>query len=241
MDDGAEFSNTRADHSANLRAARQRLRESKFFVKRSKCEFASEKIDFVGLRVSASGVRTQPEKIQQLVNWPMPKDVADIRSFTNIYQKFVPNYANMLAPISALLRKNVEWTWGDAQQKAFETVIQKLAQSTTIAYPGVGKPFHVHTDASDVALGATLSQEDEKGEMRLVACMSKKLNAAECKYPAHKMEKLALVTALKYWRPYLCGADIRTYTDSSFLRYLKTCELNSPRQVRWVSSLKVTA
>ena len=109
-------------------------------------------------------------------------------------------------------------TWGDAQQNAFETAIQKLAQSTTLAYPDVGKPFHVHTDASDTALGATLSQEDEKGEMRLAACMSKKLNAAECNYHAHEMETLALVTALKYWRTYLCGADISAYTGSSFLR-----------------------
>ena len=122
-----------------------------------------------------------------------------------------------------------------SQQKAFDTVIQKLAHSTTLAYPDVGTPFHVHTDASDVALGATLSQEYEKGEMRLAACMSKKLNAAECNYPAHEMEVLALVEALKHWRAYLWGAQVKAYTDSSFLRFLNTCELNSPRQVRWVS------
>ena len=68
--------------------------------------------------------------------------------------------------------------------------------------------------------------------------MSKKLNAAECNYPAHERKTLALVTALKYWRPYLWGADIRAYTDSSFLRYLKTYELNSPRQVRWVALIE---
>ena len=136
------------------------------------------------------------------MNWPIPKEVADIRSFTgftNFYQKFVPNYENILAPISALLRKDVEWTWGDAQQKAFETVIQKLAQSTTLASPDVVKPLHVHTVATDTALGATLSQEDEKCEMRLAACMSKKVNAAECNYPAHEMETLVQVTAIKYW------------------------------------------
>ena len=118
-----------------------------------------------------------------LVKWPTQKDVADIRKctgFTNFYQKFVPNYANRVAPLSALLRKDVEWVWGDAQQKTFDTVIQKLAHSTTLAYPDVWKPFHVHTDASDVALGATLSEEYKKGELRLVACMSEKLNAAEC-------------------------------------------------------------
>ena len=67
-------------------------------------------------------------------------------------------------------------------------------------YLDVGNLFHVYTDSSDVALGATLSQEYEKGEMRLLACMSKKLNAAECNYPVHEREVLALLEALKHWR-----------------------------------------
>ena len=147
----------------------------------------------------------------------------------------MPNYDNILASISALLRKDFEWVCGDAQQKAFDTVIQNLAHSTTLAYPDIGKVVHVHTDASDVALGATLSQEDHDVEMRLAARSSKKLNAAECNYPAHEREVLALVEALKYWRPYLWGAKIQAYTDSSFLRYLKTCELTSPRHACLVS------
>ena len=173
-----------------------------------------------------------------LVKWPLPKNVTDIRSFTgftNFYQKFVPNYANIVAPLSALLRKDVELEWGNAQQKAFDTVIQQLAHSTTIAYPDKGKTFHVHTDASDVALCATLSQEYGKGEMRLVACMSKKLNTSECNYPAHEREVLALVEALKYWRAYFCGAKVKAYTYNSFLRYLRTCEIQSPRQAHWAA------
>ena len=140
------------------------------------------------------------------MKWAIPQNVADIRSFTgfsNFYQKFVPNYSNIVAPLSALLRNDVEWEWGDAQQKAFDTVIQQLAHSTTLVYSDIWKTFHVHTDASDVALGATLSQKYGKGEMRLVACMSKKLNAAECNYPAHEREVLALVEALKHLSAYL--------------------------------------
>ena len=110
----------------------------------------------------------------------------------------MPNYANIVAPLSSLLRNDVEWTWGSAQQKALDTVIQKLAHSTTLAYPDVWRPFHVHTDASDSAIGATMSQEDDKSEMRLVACRSKKLNAVKCNYPAHERETLALVDALKH-------------------------------------------
>ena len=124
---------------------------------------------------------------------------------------------------------------GDAQQKAFDTVIQQLLHSTTLAYPDIGKILHVHTDASDVALGATMSQEYGKGEMRLVACISKKLNAAECNYHAHEREVLALVEAMKHWRAYLWGAKVKADTDSSFMRYLKTVEVTSARMMRWIS------
>ena len=84
--------------------------------------------------------------------------------FTKFYQKFVPNYANIVAPLSAVLRKDVEWTWGSTQQKAIDTVIQKLVHSTTLAYPDVGRPFHVYTDASDTAIKAALSLKDDKGK-----------------------------------------------------------------------------
>ena len=77
-----------------------------------------------------------------------------------------------------------------------------------------------------------LATLDDKYEMRPIACMRKKLNAAECNYPAHERELLALVHALTYWRQYLWGAHIKAYTDSTFLKYLKTYELSSTRQVR---------
>ena len=66
MDDIVVFSATWAEHVYNLELVLQRLRESHFYAKRNKCEFASEEIDFVGFRVSAMGVRTQPEKIDML-------------------------------------------------------------------------------------------------------------------------------------------------------------------------------
>ena len=58
MDDIVVFSSAWDEHLANLDLVLQRLREAKFYAKRSKCEFASEEIDFVGFRVSTSGVRT---------------------------------------------------------------------------------------------------------------------------------------------------------------------------------------
>ena len=90
MDDIVVFSSTWLEHLANIQAVLTRLRENEFFVKRSECERPSDKIDFVGFRISASGVQTQPEKIAALAKWPIPKDVADFRIFmgcTNFYLK----------------------------------------------------------------------------------------------------------------------------------------------------------
>jgi len=126
MDDIVIFSKSWTEHLANIKTVLEKLREWKLYVKKSKCDFASEEIDFVGFRVSEKGIRTQPEKIEALEKWPIPQNVANIRSFTgftNFYQKFVPNYAHIVAPLSALLRKDTEWTWGETQQKAFDTVI----------------------------------------------------------------------------------------------------------------------
>ena len=82
MDDMVVHLKSWAELFENVKAVLQRLRDRKFFVKRSKCDFATEEIDFVGFRVSAMAVRTQPEKLEALLKWPIPNDVADIRSFT---------------------------------------------------------------------------------------------------------------------------------------------------------------
>ena len=68
--------------------------------------------------------------------------------------------------------------------------------------------------------------------------MSEKLQAAELNYPAHEKELLALVVALKHWRHYLwLRSDTLAYTDSTFLTHLRTQEVVSPRQARWLSTI----
>ena len=69
-DDIVVYSKRWTDHLENVKAVLQRLRDSKFFVKRSKCEFATEEIDVVGFRVSARVVPTQPENWKPYSNGP---------------------------------------------------------------------------------------------------------------------------------------------------------------------------
>ena len=74
----------------------------------------------------------------------------------------------------------------------------EFERSAVLAFPDPSKEYIIHIDASDFAVGATLSQADTNGCVKLVACMSKKLNSADCNYPTHEREFLALLQALMH-------------------------------------------
>jgi RNase H-like domain found in reverse transcriptase len=102
----------------------------------------------------------------------------------------------------------------------------------------MSQPFEIHTDGSQTGTGAVLQQRDDNGVTRPVAYMSHKLNAAEQNYPTHERELLAIVQALKLWRPYLLGHRFTVLTDHNPLRYLQTQSILSRRQVRWVLAMQ---
>ena len=99
-------------------------------------------------------------------------------------------------------------------------------------HPDPKKPYLLHTDASDVGVGATLSQTDAERVVRLVACRSRKLSKAQKNYPVHEKEMLALIDALEDWRHYLLGSEIHIFTDNLALRYLQNSARPSTIQVR---------
>ena len=207
-----------------------------------KCVFAQPEIEFCGFIVNKEGVFTHPEKVEAIRKWPTPGSAKDIRSFLGLagfYQRFVPNFANTAAPLTSLLKKDVAFSWKEEQEKAFRKLQDDLAKQTTLAYPDLSRPFILHVDASLYAVGATLSQETADGSVRLVTCVSKKLNPAERNYPTHEREMLALVHALKKWKHYLMGSRTLVYTDNSPLRYWRTAENLSPRQIRWLSYIQM--
>jgi hypothetical protein len=60
------------DHLDHLRLVFTILREHSLFVKKSKCNFATAEVEYLGHIVSRNGVAANPSKIQAMVNWPVP-------------------------------------------------------------------------------------------------------------------------------------------------------------------------
>uniref|UniRef100_A0A3Q1G3C6 Reverse transcriptase/retrotransposon-derived protein RNase H-like domain-containing protein n=1 Tax=Acanthochromis polyacanthus TaxID=80966 RepID=A0A3Q1G3C6_9TELE len=128
-----------------------------------------------------------------ILNAPPPTDLAALRSFlglTTWYNKFVPNYADVVEPLRVLLRKNSTFQWNDERQVSFDQVRQLIVNSPALALFDPARPTIVSTDASDYGLGAVLTQMDNNGEERTVAFASRSLSDAERKYSIVEKEAL---------------------------------------------------
>jgi hypothetical protein len=131
MDDILVYSTSLHEHVEHLRTVLKLLLEAQLFVKRSKCSFACDKLEYLGHIVSAEGVATDPAKTQAMLAWPRPTTVTELRGFlglTGYYRKFVRNYGIIARPLSNLLKKK-GFLWDDTAIAAFEEL--KRAMSTT--------------------------------------------------------------------------------------------------------------
>ncbi|CAI7792748.1 unnamed protein product [Closterium sp. NIES-53] len=153
------------------------------------------------------------------------------------YNRFVPQYAKIAAPLTNLLKNNTPYKWDTPQQQAMEQLQTALTTALVLILPDPDKEYVVEADASDEAVGAVLMQDHGRG-LQPVAYLSKKLHGAELNYPIHNKEALAIVTAFKAWRCYLKGAKTTDYTDHCSLKYLKLQPTLSRLQVRWMDFLE---
>ena len=111
--------------------------------------------------------------------------------------------------------KPSENVWGEKQQTAFQTIIDRLTHPPILPYADYELPFKLHTDASSTGLGAILYQSQE-GVDRVVAYASRSLKPAEKNYPVHKLDFLALKWAVTdKFHDYLCGSKFEAVTDNN--------------------------
>ncbi|CAI7846296.1 unnamed protein product [Closterium sp. NIES-54] len=127
--------------------------------------------------------------------------------FVNYAHRFVPDMAKLTAPLTDLLRKGVEYTWGGKEQAAFWALNNILCSPPVFHIADPHRPFELVTNASDIAVGVVLLQDFGIG-LQPIAYESRKLHPPERNYPIHDCEMLAIVHTFKVWRCYLIGADM---------------------------------
>lgn len=241
LDDILIYSQNEADHEQHVDLILKRLAEFDLAVKLSKCSFFQSEVEYLGFVVSDQGVSMSEEKVKAILDWPVPKNKRDVRSFlglTGFYRQFIRKYAHVAAPLHSLTKATTDFHWQKRQQNAFNDLKQAVSTAPVLQVYDKDKPCVVYTDASDIAAGAVLMQAGPTGEMHPVAFYSHKLHGAEMRYDARSREFLAIKLAACKWRPYLHN-DQQTvfYTDHESLQYLNsTSELDS-RFIRWYSKI----
>lgn len=242
LDDILVFSKDMDEHLVHLREVLQRLRDSQLRAKRSKCLFGAPEVEYLGHIVSGAGVQVEATKVKAVQEWPQPADVSQLRSFLGLcsyYRRFIGGFSRTAVPLFRLTRKEERWHWDDAHEGAFNALKRALSEAPVLKIADPTRPFTIFTDSSDFAVGAVLSQEHD-GQLHPVAYHSRKLNSAECNYPAHEREMLAIIDAVNQWEHYLTSVPIQIYTDHESLKYYHSMRSTpaSKRQARWVAALQ---
>ena len=155
------------------------------------------------------------------------------------YRVYIPHYAEIALPLTELTKNKQanKIKFDDTQRAAFQNLKTQLCKCTALYSPQLNKPFIVRTDASDSAIGASLSQLDEYGNERPIAFASCKLNDTQKRWSTIEREAYAVIYALKKFDVWIYGSHIDLYTDHNPLQYLISCVPQSSKLTRWALSL----
>ncbi|GJU82174.1 retrotransposon-related protein [Tanacetum coccineum] len=124
FDDILIYSKSPAEHSKHLHIALASLQDNQFVINEKKCSFIKECIQYLGHIVSYDGVCMEPEKIQAILEWPLPTNAKGVRGFLGLsgyYRKFIRGYAMIASPLTDLLRKDA-FRWSLEAEQAFRAL-----------------------------------------------------------------------------------------------------------------------
>ncbi len=161
LDDILIFSSSLQEHVQHVRRVLQRLLENGLFVKAEKCAFHAQSVPFLGFIVSPEGVRMDPDRVKAVVNWPTPdsrKALLRFLGFANFYRRFIRNFSQLAAPLTALTSTKMTFRWSNAAEAAFTKLRGRFVSAPILRAPDPTRQFVVEVDASEVGVGAVLSQ-----------------------------------------------------------------------------------
>ena len=148
----------------------------------------------------------------------------------NFYRQHIPHFSHIMA--RPLFDIKEPFLWSKEAEEAFSTVKRALEQVALLQSPDQSLPYHIYTDASGIAVGATILQKN-----RPLSYFSLRLSPTEMRYSTFDREALAVVKVLKTYKHWLAGATVVIHTDHKPLLAFSRMKDPSPRQARWIEFL----
>jgi len=218
-----------------------RLREAGLKLKPRKCKFFQQEILFLGRKVTEQGISINPSGYDVLKDWEEPNSVKETESFLgfmNYHRSFIKNHAQIATPLHELTGPKAKFKWEKRHQEAFDGLKQAMMSAPTLGFPDPNLPFILDCDASDYACGAELSQEDEDGNVRVIAFGSKAFTKEQRNYCVTRKELLAIVEFTKLFRHYLLANKFVVRTDHRAITWLHGFREVDGQLARWLARLE---
>ena len=140
VDDILVFSRNHDDHQQHLRQVLSLMAKNGLVARIDKCVFGATQEEFLGHHVSGDGLQPLAGKVSAVKNFPRPTSVKQVQEYTgmlNYYHRFIPNAAEIIAPLYELTsRKKSEFHWSEAHETAFKASKRRAARPPRSSLPG---------------------------------------------------------------------------------------------------------
>ena len=240
LDDISVLGRSFEEHLANLKEVFGRLLKYNLKLKPRKCTLFQTEGVYLGRKVSRNGISVQPGHVERIKTWPVPASVNDVERFTgfmNYYRDFIPNFAAIAACLYEIQGCKAVFEWNEERQRAFEILKEMLINAPTLGFPNDDDVFLLDTDASDISIGAVLSQVGSDGKERPIGFGSFSLSPLQRRYCATRKELLAVVRFTRHYRHHLLGRRFYVRTDHNSLTWLMRFRDVQGQLARWLEEL----
>jgi hypothetical protein len=218
LDDILVYSKSEEENEQHLRMVLQVLREHQLYTKLNKCSFYQRQIHYLGHIISEEGIAVDPQKVEAIREWSVPRNVVEVRYFMGLagyYRRFISGFSKIAHSITSLQRKEKKFQWNEECERSFQRLKQLLTSAPILKIADPNKDYVVCIDVCKEGLGGVLSQEGF-----VVFYESRKLKEHERNYATHDLELAVIIHALRKWRNYLMGKRFELRTDHNSLKYL---------------------
>lgn len=242
LDDIIVVTKTFEHHIELLKQVQRVLKEANLTVNIQKCEFFRPSLKYLGFIVDPDGLRTDPGKVESMVNYQRPKTSTEVKRFVSMcswYRRFVKDFSTLVSPLNDLLKgkgKRQNITWTREAEEAFLEIKKALVSAPILRSPDFSKRFTIQCDASLTGLGGVLTQ-DVDGEEVVVAYCSRSLSRTERNYTVTERELLAVLFSIDKFRPYIEGTRFTVITDHYSLLWLNKLREPTGKLARWAVKL----
>ena len=242
LDDIFIFSDTLDEHEKHLTYVFQKLRESRLYIEKAKCDLYSESMDCLGHLIDEHGLHADTDKMACVRDWRTPRSHKDVQRFLGLVQylaHFMPDVTAYTGPLSAICRGGRPFLWKPLHDACLNHIKAIACKSPILRPidPKIDDPIWVICDASMSGIGAMYGQGETWQTCRPAGFMSKKFTTAQMNYRVFEMETIAILEALLKWEDKLLGRRVIVVTDHKALEFFKTQKRLNNRQARWMEFL----